>query len=80
MATVIHADGATRQLVAANRKDGITLDQLQAAVGGYIEMVPLSSSEVVFCNEDGRRLGLPVNVRAPRFVGTIVVCHRSEVK
>lgn len=53
-----------------------TLIQLQAAVKGYIEAVPLfitcrplfrsASRCVAFCNEDGKSLNLPENVLATR--------------
>ena len=42
-------------------------DQLNAAVGGYIERVPLQgaySGEEAFVNEEGAYLGLPLNFHA----------------
>lgn len=36
---------------------------MQAAVGGYIQAVPVGGDLDVFCNEDGDRLGLPPNPR-----------------
>lgn len=38
-----------------------TLENLQTAVGGYIETVTLASDCCVICNEEGRLLGLPYN-------------------
>lgn len=40
-----------------------TLEALQKYVGGYIETVRLFKDAVVICNEEGRLLGLPENVR-----------------
>lgn len=31
-----------------------TLEELQAAVGGYIETVTIASDVVIICNEEGR--------------------------
>jgi Domain of unknown function (DUF3846) len=52
------------------------LDYLKGAVGGYIQAVPYFSTYlppdgglldcIVFCNEDGKRLDLPVNLEATR--------------
>lgn len=47
------------------------LEELQTAVGGYIEMVPMrlfnrwkGERAVMFCDEDGKRKQYPVNLRA----------------
>lgn len=40
-----------------------TLENLQKTVGGYIETVKLTESDVIICNEEGKLLGLPVNFR-----------------
>lgn len=62
-----------------------TFDAIVAAVGGYVE--PIHCGNVVlWCNEDGRMLGLPNNAvatalwwriapasKGPRLVGTVVV-------
>lgn len=37
------------------------LENLQAAVGGYIEAVTLSNTAALLVNEDGKNLGLPFN-------------------
>lgn len=39
-----------------------TLEELQAAVGGYIETVTIATDSAVICNEEGRLLGMPHNV------------------
>lgn len=38
-----------------------TLEELQKAVGGYIETVYLEDSIVLVCNEEGKLIGLPGN-------------------
>lgn len=52
-----------------------SLEALQNAVGGYLEAVPgfntfnvegKLESCVVFCNEEGKLLGLPVNTKATK--------------
>jgi len=41
----------------------VSLEELQKAVGGYIEVIPGSRLRA-YCNEDGHRLQLPRNVFA----------------
>ena len=50
------------------------LENLQAAVGGYIETVTLGSDWAIICNEEGRMIGMPYNctVFGIGFVGPIV--------
>jgi hypothetical protein len=69
--TVIKADGGLVK-TALDKAPG--LDALQAAVGGYIEIVPrfdeyLGRKAVAYCNEDGKYQGLPLNKQATRFWG-----------
>lgn len=46
-------------------RDSATLRQLQAMVGGCIELVPLPVADVtLWCNEDGKGMQLPFNPRA----------------
>ena len=40
-----------------------TLKNLQNTVGGPIETVPVGTSAVLICNEEGKIKGLPVNFR-----------------
>ena len=52
-----------------------TLEELQATVGGYIETVTFASDACLICNEEGRLLGLPHNVKflGHDFVGPILI-------
>lgn len=40
-----------------------SMESYQEIVGGHFECVFLEYKYVMICNEDGRRLGLPVNFR-----------------
>ena len=42
------------------------LEAMQAVVGGYIEAVALNENVTLWCNEEGKVTGLPLNLRAPR--------------
>ena len=52
-----------------------TLEAFQAEVDGHIEAVTIFDDAVIICNEEGRLLGLPHNVRfcGIEFVGTILI-------
>ena len=62
-----------------------TLEAFQQVVGGYIEVVPLTSKLVVVCNEEGMNLGLPVSAflldgqKQPydAMCGTLLVCRSN---
>ncbi len=47
-----------------------TLKDMQKAVGGDVEVLPLAEDAVVYVNEDGKGLGLPRNGRATAFVSS----------
>lgn len=52
-----------------------TLEALQEAVGGYIEVVTMAKNACIICNEEGRLRGLPYNITflGERFVGPVLV-------
>ena len=58
-----------------------TLKALQQAVGGYIEVVPLTEQLCVICNEESKLLGLPpVAVMPARHdvrCGPLVICRTT---
>lgn len=58
----------------------MSFEEMQAFVGGYVEVVPIKDGQVVICNEDGLSQRLPVNSVFGRFVGNIVVCAREELE
>jgi hypothetical protein len=59
-----------------------TLEELQKQVGGYIEMIrPFNNDIVIICNEDGKRLQLPLtraiirnNRAVDALVGNLIIC------
>ena len=52
-----------------------TLEELQDTVGGYIEAHTFATDCCVICNEEGRLLGLPHNLRflGVNWVGPILI-------
>jgi hypothetical protein len=88
MATLIPAHGEIRELVPANGR-AFTLAELQAIVGGYIEAIGVPDGRLMFLNEDGKRLQLPINNEATArvrhrlmpgdvIVGDVILCTRRE--
>ena len=67
MAVILRADGSIEQL--ENRK----LKTLQKAVGGYIEPVYTKQDRLMYVNEEGLIIGLPLNVRASDLVDRQIV-------
>lgn len=71
---------------------GVTLSELQKAVGGYIEGVHLADGRMMYCNEDGKAQGLLPNEEATTLgraagihpfdvvVGDVVVLTLEETK
>ena len=49
---------------AESTKETMTLEEMQAWVGGYVQMVPLPDGRELWCNEEGKIDGLPVNAKA----------------
>lgn len=72
-AVIIAVDGT--QTVA----DLTRLKEYQDAVGGYIEGLTLPGGGMVYVNEDGQRLGLPVNPTATRILKSVLRFHRYIV-
>jgi hypothetical protein len=77
MAKLIKVDGTEQDLGLEP-----SLEQLQAAVGGYLEAVNIPN-EVMLVNEEGRLQGLPQNIKASlracqTIVGDVVVCTPTE--
>ena len=68
--------------VLPKNEQSYTLDEIQAMVGGYFEVVFNDEGYVVLANEDGLTQGLPLNEVATnlygkKLVGNIVVAHWS---
>lgn len=56
-----------------------SLQNLQRTIGGYIEIVPISTDCVIICDEEGRIKGYPhcCNICGINFFGTIIICGVS---
>lgn len=68
---------------------GTELEDLQSAVGGHIEIVPTKNGKYMVVNEEGKLMGLEVNVDATKMyesggadfiVGNVVICEKNEIK
>jgi hypothetical protein len=62
MATILRPDGSSEVLAPAGGT--FKLLELQTIVGGYIQAVGTVDGRYLICNEDGKRLNLPVNLAA----------------
>lgn len=90
MAKILFTNGA-EVIVSPKNGTDFSLAEMQAVVGGYIEVVFLDNGEIMVVNEEGKLNGLPYNVAATDYmkansryddfiVGNALVCKRSEVK
>jgi hypothetical protein len=86
MATIITTEGKVKELQDTN------LESLQAAVGGYIEILQLHDGKCLVVDEEGKIKNKPQNVTATLIylegrrhtfdviVGDAVLCTRKELK
>lgn len=85
MAKIIKSNG---QEIEVKPKDGVsfTLEELQEAVEGYIEIIHLDQYNVMVVNEEGKLYRLPKNEKASRLahgeiiVGNVLVCTGEEIE
>ena len=66
MAIVHHVSGSTTTLIEP------TLQELQCAVGGYIEVADTIGTGYLLVNEDGYALQLARNATFPQWLGNVV--------
>lgn len=83
MALHLKADGES-ELIFGKDRGWISLEQLQEAVGGYVEQRSVGNN-FMFMNEEGRLKGLPYNDDASKLagidiVGDAVFCLKNEVE
>lgn len=71
-ARIIKTTGAIVEVGPANGKH-FQLEELQAIVGGYIEVVRLPDGQLMFANEDGLSQGLPFNSLASSYYRAKIV-------
>lgn len=91
MAKLIKANSETSEQQPANGGQ-FTLAEMNAFVGGYLEAVNLFDGSVMYVNEEGIRLQLPINEKATALVrqkrptdgwvipilGDVIVCTLVE--
>lgn len=63
---LIKTDGTKEAFRPLSKEKGYTLQELQKAVGGYIELVVLSGDTVMYLNEEGKIYDLPINEEATK--------------
>jgi len=65
-ALIIKIDGSIHEIdLGKNSQE--EYDALSGAVGGFVQMVPLDDSGLlIWCNEEGKMIGLPYNEKATR--------------
>lgn len=89
MASIIKADGTFSPFACAGENGTATLEDLQAAVGGYIEVLRLLDGRWLILNEDAKLMGHAVNdvatqMARPRvrendfIVGTVVLLESDQ--
>lgn len=89
-AMVITTGGAIKEVAPANNHD-FSLEELQKFVGGYIEIISLSESQIMVLNEEGKLNNLPYNEEATKLfqkayktndfiVGDVLVCDSEMVQ
>lgn len=89
IAFILGSDG---KITATKPKNGtdFSLEELQAIVGGYIEIVTLDEEHLMVVNEEGKLQGLPLNINASAIylakthikdsiVGDVLVCNSNMI-
>lgn len=82
---VINHDGTTQSL-----PDGeLSLEFMQSVVGGYVKIAHIGNNMLLVCNEEGKLIGLPLNVAATTFclahgfndtiVGNVIICDTTKL-
>lgn len=91
MAEIIKTDGTRQPVQPANGTD-FKLEEMQAIVGGDIELVFLNDTDIMVVNEEGKVHGLKHNPTATRIfkenhpslsdyiVGDVLVCKEEQIK
>ena len=91
MALIIKTNREEVTIIPEEDNGELSLQQLQQAVGGYIELVPIQNPKIagktMFCNEAGKLSGLEPNLKATKLagmthdilVGDVILCEKGEV-
>ncbi len=86
---IITTDGDSLEVQPENGRK-FSLRELQAVVGGYIEIITLRDGRLMILNEEGNLLGLPPNpvatviaynalTEANGIVGDVLICDGSLI-
>ncbi len=78
MARWIQTDG-TDTMVAPANGGAFILQEMNIFVGGYLEAIKLTDTLVMYINEDGIRLHLPMNIIATRVLRANCVEHMNTI-
>ena len=89
MAKILYVDGTKKEVEPKNGKD-FKLQELQAIVGGLIELVYLPNDELMVCNEEGWLIPLELNMQATMYIkdscgrdepiaGNVLICKDNEI-
>lgn len=80
MGRIYYADGRQEERAPANGRD-YSLKEMQAIVGGYIELVPCKQPGMIMViNEEGKLLGLPRNEQATALAALPTSTDLAELK
>lgn len=90
MAEIIKTDG-TRLAINPANGEYFTLEEMQTAVGGYVEIIELDDKQSMILNEEGKMLDLEYNEVADEIfhryfstfdyiVGDVIVCENSLIR
>ena len=69
MATVLHIDG-TQTMVTPTSPPAFSLEELQAMVGGWLEVVYLPDGNLLVIDEEGKLKNYPRNEQATRLAAS----------
>lgn len=90
MAQILRTNGTWDNVQPANGSD-FSLQEVQAIVGGYVELVRLWDGRIMLINEEGKLEGLPLNAEATRLflverdgydviAGDALVCDNDQFR
>ena len=84
MSKLYKTDGTVEVINPDNGTD-FSLREMQTAVGGNIEVVPVSSNELAVCDEEGLMKSKPFNLGTfhlygGEFVGDVLIIGKDQIK
>lgn len=92
MAHIIRAESQEMEPVTPANGTNFSGEEINKIVGGYFERVSLGDKHEMWLNEDGKSMGLPINVGATGLflmahtfssdviVGDVLICAPGEVR